>query len=395
MNMDVSLFIARKMKARGRLPMVCIAVSFLVMIIAVAISGGFRREIRSALSDISGDIQISPISHDLLDDASPVEREPGWIPNIIAIKGVKEIRPVIYRSGIIKNGDNIQGVMFKGSEDFVPSDTSLSLAAAIPERLSRMLGLEVGDVMTTYFVGSRVKARKFTVDSIFDSVLDSDDKMVIRCSMEDLQRVNGWDRSKVSGFEVLAEQSIAANSRALSHLCSEVGFAINTYIDEDSETPVYASSLSDKYPQLFDWLDLLDFNVLFILILMTIVAGFNMISGLLIMLFENISTIGLLKALGMTDKSIAKIFLASSSSLVLKGMAIGNSLALAFCLFEGLTHALKLDPTNYFVSFVPVDINIWMILAADIVAYLVIMLLLLIPSLFISKVDPAQTVRVE
>ncbi|MCQ2143768.1 MAG: FtsX-like permease family protein, partial [Bacteroidales bacterium] len=331
----------------------------------------------------------------LLDEATPVESEPRWIPYASEISGVREIRPVVYRSGIIRSGENIQGVMFKGDAEYAPADTSLSLPVAIPSRLAGMLGLKVGDPMTTYFVGSKVKARKFTVDSIYDSVLDADDKIVVRCAIADLQRVNGWDGTKVSGFEVLADMKIAANPRALSRLSGEVGFAVNTHIDEDSETPVYASSLSDKYPQLFDWLDLLDFNVLFILILMTIVAGFNMISGLLIMLFENISTIGLLKALGMTDRSIAKVFLASSSSLVLKGMAIGNALALLFCLFEGMTHALKLDPANYFVPFVPVDVNIWMILAADIVAYLVIMVLLLIPSLFISKVDPAQTVRVE
>lgn len=393
--MDASLFIAKRLKAKGKLPMVCISVSFLIMIVAVAISGGFRSEIRSALSDISGDIQISPLSKNLLDDASPVERDASWISHVAEIKGVSGIRPVVYRSGIIKNGEQIHGVMFKGTEDYSPADTSLRLAVAIPGKLAKMLGLGIGDEMTTYFVGSKVRARKFTVDTIYEGVLDADDKIVVKCGLEDLQRLNGWDGNKVSGFEVLADRKTAAKPSALEELTSDVGFAINTYLDEDNETPVYASCLSSKYPQLFDWLDLLDFNVVFILILMTIVAGFNMISGLLIMLFENISTIGLLKALGMTDKSIAKVFLASSSSLVLKGMATGNAAALAFCLFESLTHALRLNPTNYFVSFVPVDVNIWMILAADLVAYLVIMVLLLVPSLFISKVDPAQTVRVE
>ena len=151
----------------------------------------------------------------------------------------------------------------------------------------------------------------------------------------------------------------------------------------------------NRYPQIFDWLDLLDFNVLFILILMTLVAGFNMISGLLILLFRNISTIGLLKTLGMTDRSIAAVFLRASSSLVLKAMAIGNGVAFLLCLLQSTTHLLKLNPENYVVSFVPVHLDIPMILAADLAAYGAIMLLLLIPSLFISRVDPAQTVKAE
>ena len=128
---------------------------------------------------------------------------------------------------------------------------------------------------------------------------------------------------------------------------------------------------------------------------MTVVAGFNMISGLLIMLFENVSTIGLLKSLGMTDKAISKVFLSSSSVLVLKGMAWGNGLALIFCLVQGTTHLLRLNPENYFVSFVPVNLDLGMVALADLVSFAVIMLLLLIPCVFISKVDPAETVRMK
>ena len=145
--------------------------------------------------------------------------------------------------------------------------------------------------------------------------------------------------------------------------------------------------------QSFDWLNLLDFNVWVILILMTVVAGFNMVSGLLILLFRSISTIGTLKSLGMTDRAIGKVFLRVSSRLVLTGMAIGNGLALLFCLVQGTWHLIKLNPVNYFVSWVPVHVNLPLILLADLVAYGAIMLILLIPTLFIARVDPAKTVR--
>ena len=180
---------------------------------------------------------------------------------------------------------------------------------------------------------------------------------------------------------------------SIKEITMDVGTIVNAY-SEDSEYPVIATSALSIYPQIFDWLNLIDFNVFFILLLMTIVAGFNMISGLLIMLFENISTIGLLKALGMTDKAIAKVFLSSSAVLVGKGMLVGNALALIFCIIQGATGLVPLNPENYFVSAVPVHLDMGWILAADIMSFVVIMLLLLIPCLFISKVDPADTVRV-
>ena len=183
------------------------------------------------------------------------------------------------------------------------------------------------------------------------------------------------------------------NEMDMDNIAYLVGATVYEYAQE-SDGAVYASSVADRYPQLFDWLRLIDFNVLFILVLMTIVAGFNMISGLLIMLFENISTIGLLKSLGMTDRSISKIFLSSSAVLVLKGMAIGNVLAFLFCLVQNRTHLIGLNPENYFVSFVPVHINWGTVLISDVLSFVIIMVLLLIPCIFISRVDPADTVRV-
>ena len=128
---------------------------------------------------------------------------------------------------------------------------------------------------------------------------------------------------------------------------------------------------------------------------MTVVAGFNMISGLLIMLLRNIPTIGTLKTLGMRDRSIGMVFLRTASTLVIKGMAVGNAIALLFCLIQGTTHLIPLNPANYFVSFVPVHVNLPLILAADLLSYLVIMGFLLIPTLYIARIDPAETVRME
>lgn len=386
--MDASFFIAGRLRFKGNIAMICIAVSFLVMIIAVSVSSGFRHAIRSGLSDISGDIRITPPTLSVLDESLPIEADAAYRPYIEEVEGVSEIRPVVYKAGIVKSGDNIQGVLFKGMEN----DDTVSLAVSVPKRLAEIAGLKTGDRMLTYFVGESVKARQFTVTSVYDALVEADDKLVVYADISDLQRVNGWSASEVSCLEILLEDDMR-NESDIESANDRIGTLINAYSSDDEESVIASSSVS-SYPQLFDWLSLIDFNVLLILILMTIVAGFNMISGLLIMLFENISTIGLLKSLGMTDRAISKVFLSSSAILVAKGMLAGNALAILFCIIQDTTKVLRLNPENYFVSFVPVKMDFGMILTADVLAFVLIMLLLLIPCLFISKVDPADTVRV-
>lgn len=387
--MDVSLFIGKRLRFKGNIAMASIAVSFLVMIIAVSVSSGFRCAIRSGLAELSGDIRIMPPSLSVMDESRPIEKNAAYRPYVEDVDGVKSIRPVVYKAGIVKSGENIQGVLFKG----VPSDDTLSLSVSIPRRLSEISGLGPGDRMLTYFVGEAVKVRQFNIASVYDAVVETDDRLVVYADIEDLQRLNGWDEGSVSCLEVMLEEGLR-NETDIEAVNDEIGTYINAWSSEDEEFVVSVSSVS-SYPQLFDWLDLIDFNVFVILVLMTIVAGFNMISGLLIMLFENISTIGLLKAIGMTDRAISKVFLSSSAFLVFKGMAVGNLLAVLFCVIQDKTGLLRLDPENYFVSSVPVDLDLGMVLTADAISFVVIMILLLIPCLFISKVDPADTVRVK
>ena len=388
--MDASLFISRRLRFKGGIAMVSVAVSFLVMIIAVAVSSGFRNEIRNGLSSVSGDIQLTPPNLNVLDSSRPIDRNPAYLPYVMDVDGVKAVAPAIYRAGIIKQGDNIHGVLFKGIED---SKDTLALGVSVPRRLAEIAGVSVGDKLTTYFIGDRVRLRQFNVASIYDALIETDDKLMVYADIADLQRLDAWGENQVSALEVLMDDSHRSENQ-IWEATQEIGALVNAY-SADSEAPVVAVSSLSKYPQLFDWLNLIDFNVFFILLLMTIVAGFNMISGLLIMLFENISTIGLLKALGMTDKAISKVFLTSSAVLLLKGMALGNALACLFCFIQEKTHLLKMNPENYFVSFVPVDVNVGAVIAADVISFAVILLLLLIPTIFISKVDPAQTVRVK
>ena len=389
--MKASAFIASRLRFEGKIAMVSIAISFLVMIIAVSVSSGFRREIRSGIASVSGDIQLTPADMNYIGEESPVSSNPPGLEAITAVPGVRGVVPVVYRAGIVKKDDNIHGVLFKGVS--APQDTLSSLGIRIPERLATLLELGEGDDLQAYFVGERVKVRRFHIRSVYSMPVQADDNLVVLASLQDLQRLNGWGEDEVSALEVTLDDA-SRQASVMSAKTEEIGTIALLHAGDEDDALV-ASSLLDKYPQLFDWLNLIDFNALAVLLLMTIVAGFNMISGLLILLFRNISTIGTLKALGMDDRSIASVFLRVSSHLVLKGMAIGNGLALALCLLQNATHVLKLNPENYFISYVPLDVNLPLIIVADAAAYAVIMLLLLIPVRFISKVDPAVTVRAQ
>lgn len=385
-------FISRKIKFKGNIAAVATAVSFFVIIVAVAVSSGFRAQLRDGVAAMTGDIRITPYVSGGQDPV-PMSRHLPSEEKILAIPGVVEIVPVVSRAGIVKNGEIVHGVIVKGT----PNQTVMagpdrpSLAVSIPHRLSEITGLKAGEDLTTYFVGEKVRARKFHITDTHRDIIETDDNLLVYAGLEDMQRLNGWDSTSVSQLEVKVKN---ASPKVLKDIEARIGYILSTSEDED-ENGLYVISSARSYPQIFDWLGLLDVNVLIVLILMTLVAGFNMISGLLVMLLRNIPLIGTLKALGMQDRAIGRLFVRIGAEAVLKGMLVGNALAFLFCLIQGTTHLIKLDPANYFVSFVPVHLPFWGILGADIAAFLGIVLLMWLPALSISKIDPAETVKAD
>lgn len=362
---------------------IAIAVSFLVIIVAVAVSSGFRHQIREGVAAMTGDIRITPYTSG---DSDPVpmplhlEQEEA----IKAIPGVSALEPSVVRAGIVKNGDVIHGVIVKGVPGQGGND---ALSVSIPHRLSEITGLGVGDRLTTYFIGQKVKVRQFNIVNVHRDILEVDDNLLVYADIKDMQRVCEWTEDQVSCIDVRLRESYRGKASQ-----EEVAARIGWILDDSS---LYVSSSVRTYPQIFDWLSLLDFNVAVILILMTLVAGFNMVSGLLIMVLRNIPTIGTLKTMGMQDSAIGKVFVRSGAVAAFKGMLWGNALALLFCLVQGTTHLIPLDPENYFVSFVPVHVSIPAILLADAAAYAGILLLLWLPARLIARVDPSKTVKAD
>lgn len=376
-------FISQKLKFQGNVAAVAIAVSFFVIIVAVAVSSGFTHSIREGLAAMTGDIRITPY---VGASADPVPM-PMHLPSedaLLAKPGVRSIQAAAVRAGIVKNGDIVHGVVVKGIER---ADSALTVS--IPHRLSEITGLGVGDDMTTYFIGEKVRVRKFRITAVHRDLLELDDNLFVYANLPDIQRLNGWNEDQVSCLDIRLEEnaSMQAAAAAIGNLLLGSG--------HPEEEGLYISSSEDSYPQVFDWLKLLDFNVVVILLLMTVVAGFNMVSGLLIMLLRNVATVGTLKTLGMSDRAVGRLFVRIGAGAVLKGMIVGNVLALLFCLVQGTTHLIPLDPANYFVSWVPVHINILWVLLADAAAFAGILALVWLASRAVSAIDPAKTVKAD
>ena len=389
--MSARRFIASGLSFKGKAAAISVAVSFFVIIVAFAVSAGFRREIRSALGDIAGDAQIRAATMDLSGADGGFCIKDSLLEDVRGVEGVQSVEGVIYRVAVARSEGDIQTVLFKGTDRGAQG----RLEVDIPRKLSRLLSLKEGDRLPCWFVSEkRTVVRNFTVGSIYEAIETSDDNLVALCDIETLRRVNGWDadEGKVSAFEVRFTPEAAASADRRQ----KTGDAISSilYKGEDlCSASLLCIRTENLYQDLFSWLDLIDNNSLFILIIMIVVAGVNMISGMLIMLFENIGTIGLLKSLGMPQKDINGTFLLVCARLVGGGMLWGNVAAAALCLLQKYTHLVKLEAENYFISFVPVDLDVGGILLCDAAAFAVIMLLMLIPCTFTGKVDPARTMK--
>lgn len=384
--MPGSAFIARRMRSGGGLATALVALSFFIVILAFSVAGGFRREVHAGLRTLSGDILLAPAGFDYPGGSEPVTLGEDLAGSLRRIDGIREIRPFVSRGGIVRKDGNIHGVIVKGVADSLLEP----LHARIPVRLASLLGFSQGERMTVWFIGEQVQARNFTIDAMYDAVASTDENLTVLVPMADMQRLCGWGADSVSAFELTVAGKFASRA-ALREKASEVGFAA---LGAEGE-PLFAVSAPERYPQIFDWLDLVDSNVLVILLLMMLVAGFNMVSAMLILMFRNLSTIGMLKAMGMTDRGISAVFLRRASRLTLKGMLLGDAAALLFCALQGAFHLIRLNPQNYYVPWVPVSVDPVQLLLSNLAVYAAVLLFTLLPCLFIARVDPARTVRQE
>lgn len=403
--MNLNLYIAKKIKTSSSNTIACasVAISILVMFMAMVISDGFKREIKETSVGFSGEVFLLSPGQDITNQLYPISGCPSYIDKIHSLKGIESVNDVAYTSGMLKSDESVQGIMFKGvdstySLDFFEkylvegtlpdfSGKSASNQILISERLASLMNYKCGDKITAYFVGESVRVRRFTISGLYNVRLDEMDKTLAIVDIRQTRRLNGWESDQVSNIEI----KLAAGANA-DKICREIEeIILDRPWDDDS---VIASQIRYIYPHIFDWLDLLNMNVLIILILMIVVAGFNMISGLLIILFEKTSMIGLLKALGMKTRDICRVFIYRGSFIVIKGMVIGNVIAIILSILQGVFHIIPLDPANYFVDHVPVYVNVPKIVILNVASFALMILIMIIPSFFIARVQPERTIKV-
>ncbi|MCI1778587.1 MAG: ABC transporter permease [Bacteroidales bacterium] len=399
-------------KNGNMIAIISVSVSIAVIITAVAVAGGFRQEIRRKASGYSGDITISSPGTDITNYEYSV-RPLSYLHRIDSLPEVSEIYPVYYRQGILKGSGEVEGALFKGKSaddngffgenlcegrlpDFMrrkdgDSESAASGEIMISQRMAAAMNYKAGSRVIAYFIGDDIKVRSFKVAGVYDAQLGESDKYLVIADPRIIRGINGWRNGECSGYEVLLKRF---NDKNLDRAYSDIGNIIeDAMLDYDSS--VVPVTVKQRYFALFDWLHLLDINVLIILILMIAVSGFNLISGILIILFEHIPFIGALKAMGMKNSNISGVFIYKAASIVLKGIIAGDLAAMAFCFSEYFFRFVKLNPANYFVKYVPVDISLSAVLLIDAAAFLLIMVSLLVPFRFISKVSPARALTVK
>ncbi len=414
--MNLNLFISRKIKGAGlssvsnAIACVSVAISIAVIIIAIAVASGFKSEIGRRAVGFSGELLLLAPGTEYTNDTHPFNADLSYIEDIRTLDGVSHIAEVAYKPGMLKSDTDVHGILFKGvdstynfdffsehiTEGRLPdfSGNRMSDEVLISRRLAKMLGYSVGDKLTVYFISDDVRLRRLSIAGLYDIQLEKLDERLVIADIRQIRRISGWQDHESSCVEIFLEGQGRRGSETLRYkLYDEVGEIIMTK-DIPEDAPVVVEKIDDIFSTVFDWLTLLDLNVFVVMALMITVAGFNMISGLLIILFERISMIGLLKSLGMRTADICKVFIYRGGAIVLKGMIWGNIIAVALMLVQQWAHVIKLDPTNYFVDFVPVDLRLTDIIAVDIISFVLMIVIMIIPSLFIARVSPDKTIKV-
>ena len=412
--MNTGLYIARRLlkggsqkKSTGLMVSISIfgiALSVAVMIVAVAITTGFKEEIGRKATGFAADIQITNLdSNHSLYNMSPISAKQPFLGALKDIPEVRHIQKFCIKPGIIKSVNELQGIVLKGvgkdfEWDFFQNnmvegsilqfpDSTASNEIILSKHIANLLNLKLGDPVIIFFVQEPVRFARLTVAGIYNTGLVELDKRYALADMRQIQRVNNWTAEQISGFEIFIR-----NFDKIERVTEEVFDIAGFRLAEDGSS-LNVQNVRDLYSQIFDWLSLQDTTVVIILVLMVLVAGFNMISGLLIIILERTSTIGVLKALGANSRFISKIFLYESAFFVGKGLLRGNIIALILCWLQWKFGIIALDQESYYLDKIPISIHLLHLIAINTGAAAAILLMLILPSAVISKISPESTIK--
>ena len=383
-----------------------VAIGLVVMLLSVFVVLGFKHTIRDKVIGFGSHIQVTNFMTQMSSDQAPIAMNDSMMKVIGGIEGVKHVERFAYKQGILKTDSDFLGVMFEGvAQEYdttfihqnmvagsIPkfSDSQSGNHILISQNIADKLKVNAGDRIFAYFIDENgVRMRRFTIQGIYQTNLSQYDQVMCFADLYTTVKLNAWQPDQVSGAAITVN-----DFKQLDEVESRFVEKINRTEDRYGET--YATqTIRDINPQIFSWLDLLDMNVWIILVLMVSVAGVTMISGLLIIILERTTMIGVLKALGTRNKTIRHIFLWFAAFIIGRALLIGNTIALGMALLQQWTGIIKLDPATYYVSTVPVEINIPLLIILNVATLLISLFVLIAPSYLISHIHPAKSMRYE
>lgn len=417
--MNFPLFIARRIysdhigdqqkvsKPAIRIAVAGVAIGLAVMIISVCVVLGFKHTIRDKAVGFGSHIQVAnfyTLQSSAIDQ--PVAIGDSMMNVLKKTEGVKHVQRFAMKQGILKTDNDFLGVMFKGVgpefdstfihksmvEGSIPhfSDQQSTNRILISKDMASKLNVKAGDRIFAYFIGEGgVRTRRFTISGVYQTNLAQYDKTTCFCDLYTARKLNAWTDDMVTGAELTVN-----DFKQLSTTANDIINRVNRTQDQYGNT-FSSKTIRELSPQIFSWLDLLDLNVWIILAIMTAVAVVTMISGLLIIILERTTMIGVLKALGARNSTVRHTFLWFAAFIIGKGLLIGDALALALILLQKFTGFAKLDPQTYYVDVVPVELDWTLIVALNIATMLIALFVLIAPSYLVSHIHPAKSMRYE
>ncbi|MBQ8154786.1 MAG: ABC transporter permease [Prevotella sp.] len=382
-----------------------VGIGLAVMIVTVSVVLGFQHTIRDKVIGFGSHIQVQNIMAFNSTDRYPVCVDDSMMTVLKDLKGVKHVERYAITQGILKTDEDFLGVLFKGVgpeydmtflkqhlvEGEIPqfSDSTSTNKILISKLIADKLQLKAGDRIFAYFIDENVRTRKYTISGIYQTNMTRFDESLCFTDLYAACKLNGWKEGQVTGAEILVEDFEQLQATE-DEVIAKVNRTTDKYFNTYSSQTIY-----EAYPQVFTWLELLDINVWIILALMVCVAGFTMISGLLIIILERTQMIGVLKALGARNKTIRHTFLWFAAFIIGQGLLLGNILGLGIVILQNATGVITLDAQTYYVSEVPMEINIPLIILLNVATLIISIFVLIAPSYLISHIHPAKSMRYE
>lgn len=398
------LYFSQQGKERTSRPAVRVAlagmiVGVVVMILTICIVVGFKQTITQKVAGFGAHIQVVSFDNNNTYDLQPIEVSDSLLTQLGSYGHVVATAPFITKPGMLKTDTDFKGIVLKGTDywDFFARNIQEGALPAKPQEvlISRVvanrLELHVGDAIMGYFVDeSDVRARRFSISGIYDTGFLQFDDLFVLTSLETARRLQSWDLNTYSGVEILLD-----DIKNLNETSDEIYFAVVNKLDENGYKAYFVETLQDQNPAIFAWLDLLDMNVVVIIVLMLLVAGFNIVSGLIILILDGIQLIGTLKALGADNSFVRRIFLIQAALLIGKGVLWGNIIGLALAALQYFGHVVPLEAATYYVDAVPIAFAWSWIIVLNVLTIGLSLLILLLPSMIITKINPARVMHFE